>query len=208
MPTRKELLERISTDPNICFGKACIRGTRIWVALIVENLADGVTEKELLDTYPELTLDDIRAALAYAAEVTRERVLHSPPSHTGVRFKLDENLDARLVSVLTERGHEADSVREEGLAGRSDKDLFGICASERRALITPDLDFADPIRFPPAESAGIIVLRPRRSTLSLIRETLVAMLPMLERERLDGVLWIVEPGRVRINRPWDSGEDC
>ena len=83
MLTRMELLGRISIDPNICFGKACIRGTRIWVALIVENLADGLTEKEILEAYPGLTPDDIRAALAYAAEVTRERVLPLPPEpHT------------------------------------------------------------------------------------------------------------------------------
>jgi len=78
MPNRKELLGRITTDPNICFGKPCIRGTRIWVSLIVENLADGVPEKELLEAYPELTPDDIRAALAYAAEITRERVIPLP----------------------------------------------------------------------------------------------------------------------------------
>jgi uncharacterized protein (DUF433 family) len=78
MPDRKELLKRITTDPNICFGKPCIRGTRIWVSLIVENLAEGATEKELLEAYPQLTPDDIRAALAYAAEVTRERVIPLP----------------------------------------------------------------------------------------------------------------------------------
>ena len=78
MAYRKELLDRITTDPNICFGKPCIRGTRIWVSLIVENLADGATEKDLLEAYPQLTSDDIRAALAYAAEVTRERVIPLP----------------------------------------------------------------------------------------------------------------------------------
>ena len=78
MPDRKELLGRITTDPKICFGKPCIRGTRIWVSLIVENLADGVTEAELLKAYPQLTADDVRAALAYAAEVTRERVIPLP----------------------------------------------------------------------------------------------------------------------------------
>lgn len=71
---RKELLKRIVVDPNICFGKPVIRGTRIWVALIVENLADGLTEDELLEEYPGLERDDIRAALAYAAEISRERV--------------------------------------------------------------------------------------------------------------------------------------
>jgi uncharacterized protein (DUF433 family) len=63
MTNRDELLKRISVDPNICFGKPCIRGTRIWVSLIVENLAEGVTEADLLIAYPQLTIEDIRAAL-------------------------------------------------------------------------------------------------------------------------------------------------
>jgi uncharacterized protein (DUF433 family) len=81
MPNREDLLKRITTDPSICFGKPCIRGTRIWVSLIVENLADGVAESELLAAFPQLTRDDIRAALAYAAEITRERVIPLPEPH-------------------------------------------------------------------------------------------------------------------------------
>lgn len=83
MTNREELLRRISIDPNVCFGKPCVRGTRIWVSLIVENLAEGVSESELLLAYPQLTLEDIRAALAYAAEMTRERVIPLP-AETGV----------------------------------------------------------------------------------------------------------------------------
>ncbi len=79
---REELLARISIDPNICFGKACIRGTRIWVALILENLAFGVSEEDLLESYPSLDRTDLQAALAYAAEVTRERVI---PVEVGMR---------------------------------------------------------------------------------------------------------------------------
>lgn len=78
MADRAELLKRISIDPNVCFGKPCIRGTRIWVSLIVENLADDVPEAEILAAYPQLKPDDIRAALAYAAEMTRERVIPIP----------------------------------------------------------------------------------------------------------------------------------
>jgi uncharacterized protein (DUF433 family) len=70
---RKKLLGRISIDPNVCFGKPCIRGTRIWVSLIIDNLAVGGTEEELLEAYPNLKHEDILAALAYAAEMTRER---------------------------------------------------------------------------------------------------------------------------------------
>jgi uncharacterized protein (DUF433 family) len=72
---RTELLQRISVDPKVCFGKPCIRGTRIWVSLILENLAEGVPEQEILAAYPQLVPEDIRAALAYAAEMTPERVL-------------------------------------------------------------------------------------------------------------------------------------
>jgi uncharacterized protein (DUF433 family) len=76
--TRSELLQRISVDPNICFGKACIKGTRIWVALIIENLAAGISEAEIFEMYPHITRDDIAACLAYAAELTRERVIPVP----------------------------------------------------------------------------------------------------------------------------------
>jgi uncharacterized protein (DUF433 family) len=75
---REALLGRISIDPEVCFGRACIRGTRVWVSLIIENLADGTPESEILDEYPQLTPDDIRAALAYAAELTRERIIPIP----------------------------------------------------------------------------------------------------------------------------------
>ncbi len=75
---RRELLKRISVDPRVCFGKPCIRGTRIWVSLIVNNLAEGVSETELLAAYPQLEPEDIRACLAYAAEMTRERIIPIP----------------------------------------------------------------------------------------------------------------------------------
>jgi uncharacterized protein (DUF433 family) len=72
------LLHRISIDPQICFGKPCIRGTRIWVSLILDQLAAGTTFEELLANYPHLAHDDILAAIAYGAEVTRERILPVP----------------------------------------------------------------------------------------------------------------------------------
>ena len=67
------LLQRISVDPNICFGKPCIHGTRIWVSLILDFLANGMTIEEILLEYPQLTADDVRAAIAYGAEMSRER---------------------------------------------------------------------------------------------------------------------------------------
>jgi uncharacterized protein (DUF433 family) len=72
------LRDRISIDPHVCFGKPCIKGTRVWVSLILDFLADGETAEQILSSYPQLSIDDIRAALAYAAEVTRERVIPVP----------------------------------------------------------------------------------------------------------------------------------
>lgn len=59
------LLQRISIDPNVCFGKPCIRGTRIWVSLILDFLASGWTIEQILDEYPQLEREDILAAIAY-----------------------------------------------------------------------------------------------------------------------------------------------
>jgi uncharacterized protein (DUF433 family) len=69
------LLERVTIDPRICGGKPCIRGTRLWVSLILDLLASGVAEAELLAEYPQLTHDDVLAAIAYGAEMARERIV-------------------------------------------------------------------------------------------------------------------------------------
>jgi uncharacterized protein (DUF433 family) len=63
----------ISVDPNICHGKACIKGTRIMVSVVLDNLAAGLTPEEILRSYPSLTYEAIQAAIAYAAKLTRER---------------------------------------------------------------------------------------------------------------------------------------
>jgi len=76
--TKKELLSRISIDPNICFGKPCIRGHRIWVSLILDSLASGMTTQEILQQYPDLEEADILACIAYGAEMARERYVEIP----------------------------------------------------------------------------------------------------------------------------------
>ncbi len=69
------LLERISADPQVCHGKACIKGTRIMVSVILDNLAAGISPEEILKSYPTLSSEDIQAAIAYAAELAKERVV-------------------------------------------------------------------------------------------------------------------------------------
>jgi uncharacterized protein (DUF433 family) len=70
--------ERITVDPATCHGKACITGTRIMVSIILDNLAAGVEEDRILQNYPSLTLEDIKATIGYAAELARERIVLVP----------------------------------------------------------------------------------------------------------------------------------
>jgi uncharacterized protein (DUF433 family) len=72
------LLDRITIDPAVCGGKPCIKGTRIWVSLILDLLASGMSEAELREEYPALTHEDILAAIAYGAEAARDRVIPVP----------------------------------------------------------------------------------------------------------------------------------
>ena len=70
--------DRISADPQVCHGKACIRGTRIMVSVVLDNLAEGHTAQEIIREYPSLALEDIQAAVAYAAELAREQIVLMP----------------------------------------------------------------------------------------------------------------------------------
>lgn len=76
--TREELLGRISIDPRVCFGKPCIKGHRIWVSLILDVLASGWSIEQVLENYPGIEESDVRACLAYGAEMSRERYIDIP----------------------------------------------------------------------------------------------------------------------------------
>jgi uncharacterized protein (DUF433 family) len=70
--------ERISVDQKVCHGKACIKGTRIMVSVVLDNLAAGKSFEEILQNYPSLDMDDIRAAIAYGALLSKERTIALP----------------------------------------------------------------------------------------------------------------------------------
>ena len=76
--THEELMKRIAIDPNVCFGKPCIRGHRIWVSLILDLLADGWSIKQVLENYPGLEEADVRACIAYGAETAKARFIDLP----------------------------------------------------------------------------------------------------------------------------------
>jgi uncharacterized protein (DUF433 family) len=74
--------ERITVDPNVCHGKACIRGTRVMASVVLDNLAAGVGIEELIQSYPSLTRDDVLATMAYAADLARDRTVELTPAGT------------------------------------------------------------------------------------------------------------------------------
>ena len=68
----------IAVDPAVCHGRACIKGTRIMVSVVLDNLAAGLTPDEIVRSYPSLNHEAVQAAIAYAAELGRERVVAMP----------------------------------------------------------------------------------------------------------------------------------
>jgi uncharacterized protein (DUF433 family) len=70
--------ERVAVNPQVCHGKACIVGTRVMVSVILDNLADEVPPEDILTSYPSLQANDIRAAIAYAADLAREQFVTIP----------------------------------------------------------------------------------------------------------------------------------
>ena len=115
-----------------------------------------------------------------------------------MRFKVDENLPVEAAVLLRDADHEADTVHDEALAGADDETVFEAAQAERRVLVTLDRDFADIRRYPPAESAGILVLRPRSQDRDSAARLLARTLTLFESEPVAGRLWIVEEDRVRI----------
>ena len=103
-----------------------------------------------------------------------------------MRFKLDENFGRRTLGVFRELGHDVETVRDEGLQGCSDGDLFALCSRERRCLVT---------------SAGVAVVRvPRNPSPDLLSSMIGGLLRALPAHPVAGSLWIVEPGRIRIHQ--------
>lgn len=113
-------------------------------------------------------------------------------------FKIDENLPLELVADLRRVGHEADSVKDEGIAGAADKKLLGKVRQEGRVFLTMDKGVADIRRYPPKEYSGIVLLRPghtgRRTVLDFARQHLSDFLQI----PLKGRLVVVSRSGIRV----------
>lgn len=119
-----------------------------------------------------------------------------------MKLKLDENLGARGRSLLGQAGHDVCTVPMQHLESATDHELIARCISEGRALVTLDLDFANPLVFPPGQHAGIAVLRlPRKPVAADLAAALTTLAGALRSRSLEHALWIVEAGRVRVYSP-------
>lgn len=120
-----------------------------------------------------------------------------------MRIKMDECLDARLAEILRRLGHDVRTIREQGLAGISDEELYRHCIEEGYVLVTLDKGFSNVLRYPPGPTPGIVVLRGPDDLFPTMRVLMETFAQALEEGRypLHGRLWIVEPGRMRIHEP-------
>ena len=119
-----------------------------------------------------------------------------------MKLKLDENLGERGKLALNVAGHEVCTVLMQDLASATDHELLQRCTAEGRALVTLDLDFANPLVFPPALHAGIAVLRlPRHATNADLDRVIATLAGALRSQPLASQLWIVEATRVRVYEP-------
>ena len=118
------------------------------------------------------------------------------------RFLVDEDMPRSTAVVLRQAGHHAEDIRDVGLRGCSDQEVFNYAQSRRAILVTADKDFANVLRFPLGRHSGIIVVRvPDVLPTKRVNEELLRALTELEGQKLEGALIIVEVGRIRIKRP-------
>jgi predicted nuclease of predicted toxin-antitoxin system len=115
-----------------------------------------------------------------------------------MRLKIDENLPVDVAVLLRQAGHDPSTVLEQGLGGQPDQDVARVCAAEGRALLTLDTDFANTRRYPPSDYQGLIVMRLARQDKPYVIEVVRRLIALLEREPVEGRLWIVEERRVRV----------
>lgn len=117
-----------------------------------------------------------------------------------MKFKLDENIGDIGKVLLIAAGHEVTTVLEQGANGWNDMLIYELCRDEGRVLVTLDRDFGQTLRFPPEKTCGIVVLAcPGRQSSATISARIKELIETLKSLRIDGALWIVEPGRLRIH---------
>lgn len=125
-----------------------------------------------------------------------------------MRLKLDENLGRQAAEMLRQAGHEVSTVHDQGLRGAEDRRLIEACRRDGRCLVTLDLEFGNPLLFRPSDYPGIAVLRlPARATPQDLYDGIRTLVGGLQREAVEGRLWIVQRGRIRQYQPEEETDN-
>ncbi len=136
--------ERITIDPAILVGKPVVKGTRLSVDFIIDLLAQGWSEAEILRNYPGLESENIRACLAYAGELMRSEKVYPVPMTQAysLRFLANENFPYDAVFALRKQGHDVTWIRTFA-PGSSDKEVLNVPKAEDCVFLTFDKDFGE-----------------------------------------------------------------
>jgi predicted nuclease of predicted toxin-antitoxin system len=124
-----------------------------------------------------------------------------------VRFKIDENLPSELKGVFGARGHDADTVMDEGLSARPDVDVWAAANEADRALVTSDLDFADIRKFTPGAHPGIVLYREPQHGLRSVLAGFERALAKHDANDWSRCVVVISADKIRIRRPSDTPKD-
>ena len=118
-----------------------------------------------------------------------------------MKIKLDENIPQRAAPVLSQAGHDVDSVEDEGLAGTDDPTVSQAATAENRLVVTLDRGFGDTQRYPPGSHAGVLVLRVDDQSSASVTEALSALIATTDLEDLRGCIAVYRNAELRVRRP-------
>jgi uncharacterized protein (DUF433 family)/predicted nuclease of predicted toxin-antitoxin system len=196
-----EVMDRIAIDPEVVSGKPVIKGTRIPVYLVIELLASGITEKEILEQYPTLSKEDIKAALLYASKCVQNEetiIIWEGIDRLLVKILLDENIPKDISKWFIKKGFETTNVSQTHLKSAKDHAIAEYAAQNRMVIITLDKGFAQLYRSFQKGTLSVIIIKAHPSTPANIIETLNLAQNKINLKETQNKLVILTNKKIRI----------
>jgi len=193
------MFDRITFDPNIMGGRACIRGMRIPVSVIVSQIAHGATWEEVLEGYPDLEREDIQQAIEYAAWLTHEEVRTGWPKQR-MRFLADMGVSLRGPEMAAFIRPWRDPCPRWRAARIAEREIFQKALREERIVLTFDLDFGEIVRRVIDEASAWSCFGCANTRADFVIQRLKIVLEQSTEELAQGAVVLVEDGRHRVRR--------
>ena len=122
-----------------------------------------------------------------------------------MKLKLDENLGRRCLDILIKAGHDVATVIDQKMTSATDKRLIEKCKSEKRCIITLDIDFGNPLIFNPLDYAGIALIRlPSKPMYDDLLSAIKTLIGGLAKENINRKLWVIQRGKIRVYQQEDE----